>query len=343
MPEMEPAPSGPLFQTPPLHAVNQLFDYASFLWDTSGTGDMWQQMSPAVTAGQGVTFDSLGQNGHNPVVPAAPINSSPQASINLSMQSRLIPSSYDNSEPSTVPDTSCTGYADQDDLLVHSETVAAENHRLMDYFAHAVTPPILAEVETQKNWFAMRQVLVGMSNASRMIRWAVLAFSNLMLCRRDGNWLASQQNHYDNAAAEVAAYDDHPAEAFLKQSADRTNLLATLFFLSYVDILEARIKTAHTHLKRAYNIFQHGDKASFSPIEKQFLLWIRLLDGRAVSAGGDGLFLEKDEEPLLVDVPSPNILKTATNGPEAREDDLADDDIEDTLFQVLYQPGILFL
>lgn len=342
MPEMEPAPSGPLFQTPPLHAVNQLFDYASFLWDTgTGTGDIWQQMSPAVTTGQGVTFDALGQNGHNPVVPSATINSSPQASINMPMQSRLIPSSYDNSEPSTVPDTSCTGYAEQDDLLVPSETVAAENHRLMDYFAHAVTPPILAEVETQKNWFAMRQVLVGMSNASRMIRWAILAFSNLMLCRRDGNWLASQQNHYDNAAAEVAAYDSHPAESFLKQSADRTNLLATLFFLSYVDILEARIKTAHTHLKRAYNIFQNGDKASFTPIEKQFLLWIRLLDGRAVSAGGDGLFLEKDEEPLLVDVPSPNILKTAT-GPEPREDDLADDDIEDTLFQVLYQPGILF-
>lgn len=343
MPEMEPAPSGPLFQTPPLHAVNQLFDYASFLWDTSNsTGDIWPQMSPAVTTGQGVTFDSLGQNGHNPVLPAAPMNSSPQASINMSMQSRLVPSSYDNSEPSTVPDTSCTGYADQDDMLVPSETVAAENHRLLDYFAHAVTPPILAEVETQKNWFAMRQILVGMSNASRMIRWAILAFSNLMLCRRDGNWLASQQNHYDNAAAEVAAYDDHPAEAFLKQTADRTNLLATLFFLSYVDILEARIKTAHTHLKRAYNIFQHGDKASFTPVEKQFLLWIRLLDGRAVSAGGDGLFLEKDEEPLLVDVPSPNILKTATNGPEGREDDLADDDIEDTLFQVLYQPGILF-
>lgn len=162
MPEMEPAPTGPLFQTPPLHAVNQLFDYASFLWDTgTGTGDIWQQMSPAVAAGQGVTFDGLAQNGHNPVVPAGPINSSPQASINVSMQSRLIPSSYGNSEPSTVPDTSCTGYADQDDLLVPSETVAAENHRLMDYFAHAVTPPILAEVETQKNWFAMRQVLVG--------------------------------------------------------------------------------------------------------------------------------------------------------------------------------------
>jgi hypothetical protein len=346
MPEMEPTPSAPLFQTPPLHAVNQLFDYASFMWDTgTGTGDIWHQMSPAVATGQGVPFDSLGQNGHNPVLPAAPINSSPQASMNLTMQNRMVPSSYGNSEPSTVPDTTCTGYADQDDLLVASETVAAENHRLLDYFAHAVTPPILAEVETQKNWFAMRQVLVGMSNASRMIRWAILAFSNLMLRRRDGSWLASQQNHYDNAAAEVAAYDDHPAEAFLTQSADRTNLLATLFFLSYVDILEARIKTAHTHLKRAYNIFQRGDKASFTAIEKQFLLWIRLLDGRAVSAGGDGLFLEKDEEALLVDVPSPNILKAATataTGVEAREDELANDDIEDTLFQVLYQPGILF-
>ncbi|KAK8123989.1 hypothetical protein PG999_003907 [Apiospora kogelbergensis] len=207
----------------------------------------------------------------------------------------------------------------------------------MDYFIHAVTPPILSEVETQKQWFATRQILVKMANSSRMVRWAVLAFSNLMLSRHDGAWMASPQNHYDNAAAEVASYDKNDI-ASGKHSHDRENLLVALFFLSYVDILEARIEAAHTHLKRAYRIFQQGSKGGFVGLEKQLFLWLRLLDARAVSAGGDGLFLSQDDESLLVQ-PSPstnlhNDTPTAKDHPE--------DDIEDVLFQILYQPGILF-
>ncbi|KAK8118023.1 uncharacterized protein PG998_006304 [Apiospora kogelbergensis] len=212
-----------------------------------------------------------------------------------------------------------------------------ENHRLMDYFIHAVTPPILSEVETQKQWFATRQILVKMANSSRMVRWAVLAFSNLMLSRHDGAWMASPQNHYDNAAAEVASYDKNDI-ASGKHSHDRENLLVALFFLSYVDILEARIEAAHTHLKRAYRIFQQGSKGGFVGLEKQLFLWLRLLDARAVSAGGDGLFLSQDDESLLVQ-PSPS-TNLHSDTPTAK--DHPEDDIEDVLFQILYQPGILF-
>lgn len=249
------------------------------------------------------------------------------------------------SEPSTVTDTTYT------------EGPSVDNHRLMDYFTHSVTPPILAEVDTQKNWLAMRQILVSMSSSSRIVRWAVLAFSHLMLARggADASALADQQDHYQNAATEVAVCDAQDLKLQAQPSQHRTHMLAALFFLSYVDILEARIESAHFHLKRAHNIFQHGDKNTFTPTEKQLLLWIRLLDARAVSAGGEGLFLSKDDEMLLVDAPSPNLLKEGGGGgggggsrsgigaahPD-KDDVYTDGDIEDALFQVLYQPGIMF-
>ncbi|KAF3761864.1 hypothetical protein M406DRAFT_12881, partial [Cryphonectria parasitica EP155] len=296
VPESEPPSNGPLFQTPPLHAVNQLFDYASFMWDI-GTENVWQQLNPDATT-------------TTPVGVASGMERTTSA-------------------PTT----------DHTSVLAFSDTAVAENHRLMDYFSQAVTPPILADVETQKNWLAMRQILVGMSSSSRMVRWAVLAFSNLMLCRGDGAWMSSQQDHYKNATAEVAACDEQDPRVLSKPGTHRTNLLATLFFLSYIDIIEDRIEAAHSSLKRAHNIFEHGEKDTFTTTEKQFLLWIRLLDARAVSAGGEGLFLSKDEETLLVDAGSPNILKDAV---ENGKDDIAPGDIEDTLFQVLYQPGIVF-
>jgi hypothetical protein len=74
-------------------------------------------------------------------------------------------------------------------------------------------------------------------------------------------------------------------------------------------------------------------------MEKQLLLWIRLLDARAVSAGGEGLFLSKDSEDVLIQ-PSPASL--GGDSGEAGKDDADDGDIEDILLQVLYQPGIMF-
>ena len=384
------------------------------------------------------------------------------------------------------------------------EAPAAENYRLMDYFIHAVTPPILAEVETQKKWLVMRRVLVARANTSSMVRWAILAFSNFMLVQREGAWMASRQNHYENALAEVmgaidmaataavllggtsqqrenekgvarggsggnvasgdsggpgtagtassapttatapldssngagpghtttttatttttttnhaainlsyaaagvAALSDsnnvqgqsgskiiqgrfltgsvqarapavQPVLSLARSSAHRENLLATLFFLSYVDILEGRIEAAHANLKRAHDILQTSEKGGrFSAVERQFLLWLRLLDARAVSAGGEGLFLSTDDERLLVETPPAGALEaelgqmdgegsvaattgdrnagggpvgshtmgSSTNGsmttPTGTE--LPHDDIEDVLFQILYQPGILF-
>lgn len=302
-------------------AVDQMFDYASFMWDG---GDMWPTSTDFGVA------SALPP----PTVPSVYHEQSaaqlPHRSPDVSFPDGGLVAAP--SEPCTRSDTS-PGTQDGGEALPTSDA-----HRLMDYFIHAVTPPILAEVETQKKWFAMRQVLVKRASASRMVRWAVLAFSNLLLCRRDGAWMASSNNYYESAAAEVQA-SDGALSSLVEHSARREDLLATLFFLSYVDILEGRLDAAHSNLKRAFAIFQNGREGSFGALEKQFLLWIRLLDARAVTAGGEGLFLAQDDEAMLVQA-SPASLDL--DGPEGGPDEQVEGDIEDILFQLLYQPGILF-
>lgn len=213
----------------------------------------------------------------------------------------------------------------------------AEDRHLIEYFVRSAAPPILAEVETQKAWSALRQTLVSVSNVSTMVRCAILAFSNLLLCRRDAPWVQCAPHHYESAASQLVAAGD-PA-TIVNHSPLRENVLVTVFFLSYVDILEDRVESAHAHLKRAFEIFRQGDKRGFRPLELRLLSWIRLLDARVASAGGEGLFLSVNCEAILVQ-PSPASVVDVEN--DGAQDELRELDIEDVLFQVLYHPGIVF-
>ncbi|KAK6207838.1 C6 finger domain protein [Colletotrichum tabaci] len=319
------SPAASVFQ--PMQAVDEIFDYASFMWDA---GDAWQQVNPE--PGPQMSLDGQVLRTHYGSQPLggrqAPLMNSPP---NLSFPNRT--AMDDLPDPSPIPD------AGSQSGQVVALNVPTEDDRLMDYFSRVVVPPILAEVETQKKWLAIRQVVVEMAGACQMVKWAVLAFSNLMLSRRESTWLASPEDHYQKAVSEVAACGDESSPVTEGHSSRREHLLATLFFLSYVDILRGQIKAADSFLKRAYGLFQQGEKSSFAAIEKQFLQWMRLLDARAVSAGGQGLLLSKDDELLLVEA-SPASFDGGV-ADSARED-LADGDIEDVLFQVLYQPGIVF-
>ncbi|RGP78487.1 transcription factor [Fusarium longipes] len=284
------------------HAVDEVFDYASFMWDY---GDFWQQASPEMHQNQG---------------PEAPM---------LSAQSQV-----------AFPDRTAFATPLQAPSITHSNDSRATDTRdgsekLMEFFASSVNPPIIAEVETQKKWISMRQIVIGMANVSPMVRYSIMAFSDLLLSRKDGNWTMSDEDHYQRGVTEVTSHDGVPMS---EHSRDREHLLAALFFLSYIDILESRLDAAHSNLKRAYTLFQASNKHGLTQVEKQLLLWIRLLDGRAVSAGGDGLFLTKDDEILLVEA-SPASF-------DGEPDDISKndpvEDIEDVLFQVLYQPGVVF-
>ncbi|TLS27658.1 hypothetical protein PpBr36_04813 [Pyricularia pennisetigena] len=206
---------------------------------------------------------------------------------------------------------------------------------LLRYFVNSVVPPLL-EVEKQKKWNTMRHVLLSMATKSSMVRSAILAFASLLRCRRETPWLQTTQVHYQAASDELSRVGDTSDRDLAKYSKQRKNLLATLFFLCYIDILEERMDTTHANLKRAYELFSLGEGGDFHPVEMQILSWIRLLDARAVSAGGEGLFLNDKDESLLVQA-SP---ATADNPDD--EPTHPGHDIEDVLFEVLYQPGHIF-
>ncbi|KAK2053863.1 hypothetical protein LY76DRAFT_254194 [Colletotrichum caudatum] len=330
------SPAASVFQH--VQAVDEIFDYASFMWDA---GDVWQQVDPEsghqtslegqVLRGQYNSQPPLG--GRQPQSVSSPPN--------LGFPDRTAMDSLPG--PPSVPDAG--SQSEQQAMILQEPT---EDDRLMDYFSRVVVPPILAEVETQKKWLAVRQAVVDMAGASRMVRWSALAFSNLMLSRREGGWLAAPDDHYRKAVSEVTACGggESPPATGDDPGSRREHLLATLFFLSYVDILRGQIKAADSFLRRAYGLFQQGEKGGFTAVEKQFLQWMRLLDARAVSAGGQGLLLSKDDELLLLVEASPASFDGGVGAPSSSADpgreDLADGDIEDVLFQVLYQPGIVF-
>ncbi|ATY61406.1 C6 finger domain [Cordyceps militaris] len=216
------------------------------------------------------------------------------------------------------------------------ETVPFQDDELMQFFIQSVRPPILEDVEASKKWLIIRHAMVDMARNASMVRDAISAFSALLIARKCNNDSLGDQRHYKNASDAVAAFD---TVTMADYSHDRQHVLVALFFLCYIDILGVQMETAHLNLKRAYTVFQKGQKNSFSAIERQLLLWIRLLDGRAVSAGGEGMFLADNDAILTQSSPSHNEYAIASPEGSTANDD---DSVEDALFQTLYQPGLDF-
>jgi len=139
---------------------------------------------------------------------------------------------------------------------------------------------------------------------------------------------------YDSAARQL---HNRTAKAQTPQDASKCNLthmLATLFLLTYTDLLTETLPRAHAHLREAYTLIQDATKTPLSIPERRLISWLRLLDARAVStAGGEGLFLAETDEKLFDATPAAD--------PESEFNTL-DVEIEEILFDVVYHPGILF-
>jgi hypothetical protein len=293
-------------------AVDHVFDYAGFMWDNP---EWWQQYQPPddmIAIPHAAAAAAIPENFSSPSTtsPALTVSSNPRRIE--AIQHAYVERAWDVT----------AGAQGGEDLL-------------LDYFAHSIVPPILAPVETQQQWSSMRNHLLTMARVSAMVRSALLSFSHLLLRRRQTSAMSSDtQRHHQDSAYELSNHD----QANMK----REYLLATCFFLSYVDILEGRTEAAHQSLKIAYTIFDHGEKACFAPLEIRILSWIRLLDGRAVSAGGEGLFLSDDEATEMLVQPSPAGFESVPGDDSTINDLDQSADIEDVLFQALYQPGAVF-
>ncbi|KAH9223930.1 fungal-specific transcription factor domain-containing protein [Leptodontidium sp. 2 PMI_412] len=293
------------------NSFNDIFNYASFMWDPTVEDNLMQASG---WRGQGFS-DLDGQH-----IERNSIHLPPDWSTSPTdhMPSFQIPEPDLNSRP----------------LVAFNQSGEKE---LMEYFTRTVVPPIIAQVETELKWSSMRQLLISMATASPMVRYAILAFSELLM-GRERSVVPQYQQYYQKAAAEVQRYVSGMSPGSESISAATLEyVLATLFFLSYIDLLEGGIGNAHAHLKHAYDVFCKADKSQFRMVGKRLVSWIRLLDARAVSAGGEGLFLlENNDE--FIDQSSPATTVEVAEG----STDNGEADIEDVLFDALYQPGFLF-
>ncbi|CZR69288.1 uncharacterized protein PAC_19188 [Phialocephala subalpina] len=308
-------------------SFNDMFDYASFMWDhelQSGTMqptrwrdlgfpdmDVLAQRDEAEET-QSMNSSSFLFNGRNP---------NPQDSIQSLDRADFSGNSRTAFEPSGLNGNSF------------------EERMLKDYFIQTVVPPIIAQVETQLRWSSMRQLLVSMSNNSAMVHYAILAFSELLLGRKSQSQPPKYQKWYDNARLELSR--QRTEGIFSGASPSSTtfeHMLAALFFLSYIDLLEGRIVDAHANLKEAYEAFQAADKSQLRMVSKRLISWMRLLDARAVTAGGEGLFLSDNDD--IVAQPSPASTEMTEAGGNSNE--VCEANVEDVLFDTLYQPGFFF-
>ncbi|KAG9943264.1 hypothetical protein KCU85_g8792, partial [Aureobasidium melanogenum] len=303
-------------------AVDNFFDYAGFMFDNP---DWWQQCQSSEALLQNNQIDQTLSD-----LFSSPSTNSPSFTVTHTI------AQAENIANGHIGDGHLQAARAQDNI----HTTQNEDQFLLDYFVHSTVPPILAPVETQQQWSSMRRHLLVMARESSMVHSALLSFSDLLLRRRRQHIHTTNggQRHHSDSTRQLSQYT---ASTETSQPR-REHLLATCFFLSYVDILEGRTEAAHGSLKVAYHIFDKGEKSSFGPLDIRILSWIRLLDGRAVSAGGEGLFLSDDEASEMLVQPSPAGLETLQNDldPSNAADQSAE--IEDALFQALYQPGAVF-
>ncbi|RYP78605.1 hypothetical protein DL769_003166 [Monosporascus sp. CRB-8-3] len=296
-------------------SFDDVFNYASFMWDGD---EIWE---PPNWGHQDLSMlDSTVPH------PTATPSISPILSPPLGNTFEVAMSSTHSDGQSSMLDEHAVAL-----------NVPSEDRVLLDYFVKSVVPPIIAQVETQSKWISMRQTLLSMSLSSSMLRNAILAFSALFLSRQ-GKQVGDTKGYYTRTASELARHDQTTeSESKGHEAVSRAAVLATLFFLSYTDLLEGRMDLTHANLKKAYDIYKSADKKQFRNVELRLLSWIRLIDARAVSAGGQGLFLSESDEKLL-SYSSPG----SHDGAEPGTDEQPETDIEEVLFDILYQPGIVF-
>jgi hypothetical protein len=175
--------------------------------------------------------------------------------------------------------------------------------------------------------------------SSAMVHFAILAFSELLLGRKSHTHTPKYQKWYDSARLELSRQKTEGIFSGVSPSSTTfEQMLAALFFLSYIDLLEGRIIDAHANLKEAYEAFQAADKTQLRIVSNRLISWMRLLDARAVTAGGEGLFLSENDE--MVTQPSP--ASTEMTGAGGHGNDVPEAKVEDVLFDTLYQPGFFF-
>ena len=171
-------------------------------------------------------------------------------------------------------------------------TLVPDDSQLTEHFKHADAPPILAPIETSFRWGAMRKLFASMALESKMVKYAVMAFSALQLEESGSNPKVNYVPYYDLCKKELSNYMLETRGNSRLIANDIQHVLAVLFLLSYIDVrpvISSRLQTslpilspsrqslltqeqlvtdratfAHSNLREAYTIFRSLDLRSLN-------------------------------------------------------------------------------
>ena len=206
---------------------------------------------------------------------------------------------------------------------------------LLHTFLQMLMPPILTPVEIGPKWASTRAFFATLAAESPIVKSAIIAFAAMQMQRSGlGNDVAKADWRplYEIATRQVSS---RLAKTRVVEDSNLRHMLAALFLLTYTDLLTEMLPRAHANLREAYMLIKGADKIKFSVPERRLISWLRLLDARAIStAGGEGLFLADTDETIFDASPAAN---------PGSEPDTPDTEIEEILFDVLYQQPWLLL
>lgn len=213
---------------------NEIFNYASFLWDND---------SPTISFPTGSSpLDSL---------------STPHDQLQLPMPI-AVSEAMKRTASAVVPPLfmSDRWVSDNGNFIPAASGVNVSESELSDYFARSTAPPILAPLETSSRWSRMRKMLIYMCKKSEMVKNAVMAFAALQLeSPRSG----SRTIHTQYYALSRDMLTQILAEVSMDQkrlTVELRHILATVFLLTYIDLLDDDVFKAHGNLRDAFHVIQ---------------------------------------------------------------------------------------
>ncbi|KAK9452836.1 fungal-specific transcription factor domain-containing protein [Dipodascopsis uninucleata] len=224
---------------------------------------------------------------------------------------------------------------------------------LLDHFLLQVTPPIIVSVISESKWIGIRKLLVKLCHSSPLIYNSVLAFSELHLSRQSQR-IMDTSFYFNGVRYLKDALENAKSVGHIERCSMR-NLLAALFFFTYIDLIldpgRETTRSVPSYLRDAYAVVRSSEWCRLSDtdsIECQLLSWLRLLDARAVLAGGDGLFITENEDNsynMLSRNQSSERHYEIPNGSFQRFEGLVSTiipSVDDALYDLIIQPGIAF-
>lgn len=213
---------------------NEIFNYASFLWDND---------SPTISFPTGSSpLDRL---------------STPHDQIQLAMP-LAVSDTMERTSSAVVPPFALSDrwVSDNGNFTPTVSSVNVSESELSDYFARSTAPPILAPLETSSRWSRMRKMLIYMCKKSEMVKNAVMAFAALQFeSPRSG----SRTIHTQYYTISRDMLTQVLAEVSMDQkrlTLELRHILATVFLLTYIDLLDDDVFKAHGNLRDAFHVIQ---------------------------------------------------------------------------------------